>query len=103
MNRALRICATAAAALVLLLAVQIDGAPTNAYAGFYYKKCGVMKFKGRHVLFTHRYPCRKAKRTAKYVLRHRHRPPHWNCSLAELSSGFAACKRGKRAWEFTPA
>jgi|GEM_PF-6263687 len=73
-----------------------------AQADFTYKKCGAFRYKGKHLLFTHRYPCRKAKRKAKYVLRHRHRPPHWTCSLSELSSGFAACHRGHRAWEFVP-
>jgi len=68
-----------------------------------YKKCGVFRFKGKHALFAHRYPCLKAKRKAKYVLRHRHRPPHWKCSLAQLRNGFAACHRGERAWEFVPA
>jgi hypothetical protein len=78
------------------------GAPGAAKAEFTYQKCGAFRYKGRHLLFTHRYPCQKAKRKAKYVLRHRHRPPHWTCSLSELSSGFAACHRGRRAWEFVP-
>jgi hypothetical protein len=78
------------------------GPAGQARAGFTYKKCGAFRYKGKHLLFTHRYPCRKAERKARYVLRHRHRPPHWTCSLAELSSGFAACHRGRRAWEFVP-
>jgi len=78
------------------------GGPGTAKADFTYKKCGVFRYKGKHVLFTHRYPCRKAERKARYVLRHRRNPPHWKCSLAELSSGFAACHRGRRAWEFVP-
>ena len=84
--------------LLLICAV-----PAAAYAGSYYHKCGVFKYKGRHALFAHSLSCRKAKHKARYVLKHRHRPPHWKCSLAELSSGFAACHRKKRAWEFVPA
>ena len=102
MNRALRICALAVATLVLAIGAPIDSGPTDARAGFNYKQCGTFRFKGKHALFTHRYPCRKAKRKARYVLKHRHSPPHWSCSLAELSAGFAACQRGKRAWEFIP-
>jgi hypothetical protein len=102
MNRALRICVIAVAICALAAWGGASSAPTDADAAFSYKKCGSFKYKGKHTLFTHRYPCRKAKRKARYVLKHRHRPPHWSCSLAELSSGFAACQRGKRAWEFTP-
>jgi hypothetical protein len=67
-----------------------------------YKKCGVFKFKGKHALFVLHYPCDKARKKAKYVLRHRHRPPHWKCSLSELSSGFATCHRHRHRWEFVP-
>lgn len=80
-------------------AAALDAPEAGAYT---YKKCGTFRYKGKHALFTHRYPCAKAKRKAKYVLRTRHSPPRWKCSLAQLSSGFAACHRGKRAWEFVP-
>lgn len=89
-------------ALVLVSTLQLDRTPTNANAAFDYRKCGTFKFKGKHALFTHRYPCKKAKGKARYVLEHRRKPPHWHCSLAELSAGFAACQSNKRAWEFTP-
>lgn len=68
-----------------------------------YKKCGVFRYRGKHALFARRYPCGKAQRKARFVLRHRRRPPHWKCSLAQLRSGFAACHRGHHAWEFVPA
>lgn len=91
-------------ALVLALGATAVGLSTlgAAEADFNYKKCGTFRYKGKHLLFTHRYPCRKAKSKAKYVLRNRHRPPHWTCSLSELPNGFAACHRGRRAWEFVP-
>lgn len=90
--------------IVTVLCGTVPGpaASTEAKGNFAYRKCGAFRYKGKHLLFTHRYPCRKAKRKAKYVLRHRHRPPGWSCSLAELSNGFAACHRGRRAWEFVP-
>lgn len=75
---------------------------TDADAGFTYRKCGTFEYRGKHLLLTHRFPCAKAERKARYVLRHHRRPPHWRCSLAELPNGFAACHRGKRAWEFVP-
>lgn len=102
MNRALRICVIASLTFALASGVSIYSVPTDAHAGFNYKRCGTFRFKGKHALFTHRYPCRKAKRKATYVLKHGHSPRHWSCSLSELSSGFAACQKGKRAWEFTP-
>jgi hypothetical protein len=100
----MRFRAVVTAAVITALGVSVvGGAVTSEVAtAFTYKKCGSFRFKGKHVLFAHRYPCAKAKRKAKYVLRHRHSPPHWTCSLAELSSGFAACHRGRRAWEFVP-
>lgn len=99
-----RFKAPAAALLVALSCAALSGIwPTSeADAQFTYKKCGGFKFKGKHLLFTHRLPCAKAERKARYVLRHHHGPPHWKCELAQLSSGFAACHRGKRAWEFVP-
>jgi hypothetical protein len=81
-----------------------QSAPTShALRTVTYKKCGVFKFKGKHALFVNRYPCEKAEGKAKYVLRHRHHPPHWKCSLSELSSGFATCHRHRHRWEFVPA
>jgi hypothetical protein len=103
MHRGLRTAAALAIAVVAIAVVAIAGGAPGADARSYYRKCGVVKFKGRHALFTHRYPCRKAKRKARYVLKHRRRPPHWKCTLAELPNGFAACHRKKRAWEFVPA
>ena len=82
---------------------QEGAAPTSHARTVTYKKCGVFRFKGKHALFVSHYPCAKAERKAKYVLRHRHRPPHWKCSLSELSSGFAACHRHRHRWEFVPA
>ena len=99
-----RLQAFLASAFVVALCASLlqVAAPGQAGAEVTYKKCGSFRLKGKHVLFAHRYPCAKAKRKAKYVLRHRRNPPHWKCSLAELSSGFAACHRGRRAWEFVP-
>lgn len=101
MRRLRTFLASAVIAAVCVSAVGAGAAPEVASA-YTYKPCGSFRFKGRHDLFTHRFPCAKAKRKAKYVLRHRRNPPHWKCSLAELSSGFAACHRGRRAWEFVP-
>lgn len=102
MHRRLQAFLIAAVVLALAATAVAVGTTGEAKADFTYKKCGTFRYKGKHLLFTHRYPCDKAKRKAKYVLRHRHRPPHWTCSLSELSNGFAACHRGHRAWEFVP-
>lgn len=102
MIRRLPVVLVAVLALAIAATGVIVGTSGEAKADFTYKKCGAFRYKGKHLLFTHRYPCRKAKRKAKYVLRRRRRPPHWTCSLSELSSGFAACHRGHRAWEFVP-
>jgi hypothetical protein len=91
------------AVFVLVAGVQIDAEAHDARAAVPYHKCGSFRFRGKHALFAHRYPCRQAKRKARYVLAHRHAPPHWKCSLAELGSGFAACHRSRRSWEFVPA
>jgi hypothetical protein len=103
MTVVLRCFALSVAVLVLFAGVQIDGATQTARAAAPYHKCGSFRFRGKHTLFAHRYPCRRAERKARYVLAHRHAPPHWKCSLAELGSGFAACHRSRRSWEFVPA
>jgi len=75
----------------------------GAGASSYYKSCGTFKYKGKHKLFKHKYECHKAKRKAKYVLKHHHAPPHWRCSLDEMNNGYAACQKHKHGWEFVPA
>jgi hypothetical protein len=92
------------AVIVAVLCAGAAGLATTprVEADYAYEKCGTLRFKGKHLLFAHRFPCGKAKRQAKFVLLHRHGPPHWKCSLAELRNGFAACHRGRRAWEFVP-
>lgn len=100
--RRLRAFLVSALAIALCAAVAGPAASGAARPQVTYKKCGAFRYKGKHVLFTHKLPCAKAERKARYVLRHRRHPPHWKCSLAELSSGFAACHRGRRSWEFVP-
>lgn len=101
MTPGLRLLSVCTAVLVLVAGVQTGA--QHAQAAAPYRKCGSFRFKGRHALFAHHYPCSRAKRKARYVLAHRHAPPHWKCSLAELASGFAACHRNGRSWEFVPA
>lgn len=81
----------------------LDARTQSAGAAGPYHECGTFRFKGKHALFSHHYPCSRAKGKARYVLTHRHAPSHWRCSLAELASGFAACHRNGRSWEFVPA
>jgi hypothetical protein len=88
--------------LVVPVAGLIDAGARSARAAPCHK-CGTFRFKGKHALFAHHYLCSRAKRKARYVLAHRHAPPHWKCSLAELASGFAACHRNGRSREFVPA
>lgn len=95
--------AICAVAFLAVAAGPIDAGTQSARAAGTYHKCGTFRFKGKHALFAHRYPCRRARVKARYVLAHRHAPPHWKCSLAELKSGFAACHRRRRSWEFVPA
>lgn len=89
--------------VIVSAAQQTDPGTESARAAAPYRKCGSFRFKGEHALFAHHYSCSRAKRKARYVLAHRHAPPHWKCALAELASGFAACHRNGRSWEFVPA
>lgn len=100
-TRFLALCAVMVVAVSA--AGQIDPGAQRAQAAAAYRKCGSFRFKGKHALFARHYPCSRAKRKARYVLAHHHAPPHWKCSLAELGSGFAACHRDSRSWEFVPA
>jgi hypothetical protein len=68
----------------------------------YYTRCPNLAYKGRHKLFRHSLACSVAKRKARYVLKNRTNPPGWRCSLDNLSDGYAACARGKHAFEFLP-
>jgi hypothetical protein len=68
----------------------------------YYTRCPNLRYKGRHKLFRHALACSAAKGKAIYVLKHRNNPPGWRCSLSNLSDGYGACARGKRAFEFLP-
>lgn len=97
------IAMAAAVGVTASLATAQSAPASHARGTVTYKKCGAFKYKGRHALFVSHYPCGKAERKAKYVLRRRHRPPHWKCSLSELSSGFATCHRHRHRWEFVPA
>jgi hypothetical protein len=105
MNGTNRIRARAAGsllALALLAAASAAASAPAAGAGSYYEPCGTLEFKGSHKLVHHVVGCGKASRKAKYVLKN-HKPPHgWKCSLNNLSSGYAACGRGQKAFALFP-
>ncbi len=75
-----------------------EAVPSRAY----YQRCPNLRYRGKHKLFRHALTCRVAKREARYVLKHSTHPPGWRCSLDNLSDGYGACTRGKRAFEFLP-
>jgi hypothetical protein len=90
----------AAAVAAAVLAGGVSEVPRAQAA--YYRPCGTFTYKGKHNLFRHRLSCSTAEDKARYVLKHKSAPRHWNCSLDNLSDGFGACTKGQRAFQFVP-
>jgi hypothetical protein len=108
MNRTNRMRARIAGSLLALALLVPATLPTGAQgarasASPYYEPCGRLDFKGTHKLMHHVVGCAKASRKAKYVLKNHRAPKGWKCSLDNLSSGYAACGRGQKAFALFPA